>query len=343
MITAVFLFFIAAGSLFSFSSGSCCIAFHSTLEERQKDIVRLILDSLSGYEYEIKLPFSISPDEAETIVDHVLTDYPELFYVGDEYYYTQAGESAPVSAITFTPRMPRRQAERIWKQMMSRTAPLLSSLEGKSDYQKARLVHDWLAENVSYSLDSTSDYTPYGAILRGKAACEGYAEAYTLLLRQLGVSASVVGGTGVTADGSEAHAWNIVRINDEYVLVDVTWDDEEESDRISHIYFALNDELMGRDHIPQGSWARLPASTSLMYSSHEQLGLSADSSTDFYLLLRRVMLAKEGSIRFDSAQTMERFMDELEGHSSRYIREYGDPECTVYPDYIQLACSFIYP
>ena len=233
------MFFIAAGSLFSFSSGSCCIAFHSTLEERQKDIVRLILDSLSGYEYEIKLPFSISPDEAETIVDHVLTDYPELFYVGDEYYYTQTGESAPVSAITFTPRMPRRQAERIWKQMMSRTAPLLSSLEGKSDYQKARLVHDWLAENVSYSLDSTSDYTPYGAILRGKAACEGYAEAYTLLLRQLGVSASVVGGTGVTADGSEAHAWNIVRINDEYVLVDVTWDDEEESDRISHIYFAL--------------------------------------------------------------------------------------------------------
>ena len=118
LITAVFLFFIAAGSLFSFSSGSCCIAFHSTLEERQKDIVRLILDSLSGYEYEIKLPFSISPDEAETIVDHVLTDYPELFYVGDEYYYTQTGESAPVSAITFTPRMPRRQAERIWKQMM---------------------------------------------------------------------------------------------------------------------------------------------------------------------------------------------------------------------------------
>ena len=110
----------------------------------------------------------------------------------------------------------------------SRAAGLLVSgiagNDGLTDVQKALLIHDRLCfvceYDYTYGRDCPESYTMYGAIVNGSAVCDGYAKAYSYLLRLAGVkSYSCV-------SQSLNHAWNLVCIDGVYYHTDVTWDDQ---------------------------------------------------------------------------------------------------------------------
>ncbi|MBR5259645.1 MAG: leucine-rich repeat protein, partial [Eggerthellaceae bacterium] len=98
-------------------------------------------------------------------------------------------------------------------------------LDGKSDYQKAKAVYDFVCSNVIYGSSSLPQgqpdlqYTAYAALVHGQAVCEGYAALFDLLAGKAGLSSRIVIGE---AGGS--HAWNIVQIDGLYYNVDPTWD-----------------------------------------------------------------------------------------------------------------------
>ena len=123
----------------------------------------------------------------------------------------------------------------------------------KSAYKKEKRIHDYLVKHVAYgypegvdSEDSTA-YNAYGALVEGKAVCNGYAQAMKLLCDLAGVECSMIMGK---ADG-ENHAWNLIRLDDEWYHVDVTWDDPEpdDPDRLLYSYFNLDDTQMAESHI----------------------------------------------------------------------------------------------
>ncbi len=125
---------------------------------------------------------------------------------------------------------------------------LVSENKGKDDWETALNLHDWLTNHAYYD----GNYEYYGAegvLLRGYGVCDSYSKAYLLLCRAAGIPVSRVTGS---AGGS--HAWNAIKINGEWYLVDVTWDDpytggtEAISGHERHDYFCLNDDLMGLDH-----------------------------------------------------------------------------------------------
>lgn len=92
-------------------------------------------------------------------------------------------------------------------------------------------LHDWICENVEY--DSPYEYvypedyvgleelTCVGAILDGKANCQGYTDAFYLLGRLAGLEVHKVFGA---ADGG-GHCWNAVRLDGWLYTVDVTFND----------------------------------------------------------------------------------------------------------------------
>ena len=104
---------------------------------------------------------------------------------------------------------------------------LVSGIAGNDeldDVQKALLIHDRLCfvceYDYTYGQDCPESYTMYGAIVNGSAVCDGYAKAYSYLLRLAGVkSYSCVSET-------LNHAWNLVCIDGVYYHTDVTWDDQ---------------------------------------------------------------------------------------------------------------------
>jgi len=72
-------------------------------------------------------------------------------------------------------------------------------------------------------LDKTN--TPYGALVEGKAVCEGYAVAYTYLLHMAKINSVMVVGKQAWVDTNLNHMWNMVLLDDNcWYEVDVASD-----------------------------------------------------------------------------------------------------------------------
>ena len=114
------------------------------------------------------------------------------------------------------------------------------------DVEKALLIHDRLALLCEYDFNKNDNrYNIYGALVNGKAVCQGYALAYEYLLEAVGIDAYICRSNRLD------HAWNIVYINGEPYHADVSWDDIawEIGERgavgiVAHDYFLKSSEKM---------------------------------------------------------------------------------------------------
>ncbi len=131
-----------------------------------------------------------------------------------------------------------------------------------TDYEKALYVHDYLVRSCEYDIEAYNafkknpegvnlmPYSSYGCLREHKAVCEGYAKTYMLIMNKLGIECGYVTGTARNSEMNGAHAWNYIKLDDGYYMVDVTWDDPVggKSSEVSHRYFCLNTVTMLKDH-----------------------------------------------------------------------------------------------
>ena len=87
---------------------------------------------------------------------------------------------------------------------------------------KVKYTYCYIIQNTEYELDSPENQNILSVMLYHKSVCLGYAKTFQYLLEKLGVHSTVVEGV---ASSGEAHAWNMVSINNAYYFVDVTWGD----------------------------------------------------------------------------------------------------------------------
>jgi hypothetical protein len=131
----------------------------------------------------------------------------------------------------------------------------------KTDREKVKAVHDWLVKNVKYDYDNylsgTIPYSSYrieGAMLEGKAVCQGYAEAFELFMNVLGIPCELISGTGNNGSGTWVnHAWNKVYLDGRWYYIDTTWDDPVPDSGNSvywYKYYLVTDPTFGGDHRP---------------------------------------------------------------------------------------------
>lgn len=124
-----------------------------------------------------------------------------------------------------------------------------------------RQIHDLICERVTYDAEMTLDarHSCVGALLHGRCVCDGYADTFMLLGTMCGLDVRMQ--IGATPTGEELmaetgnHAWNMVRVDGEWRMVDVTWDDGS----ASHDYFNLSRSAAPDSHTwtwgPEG-WER---------------------------------------------------------------------------------------
>lgn len=130
-----------------------------------------------------------------------------------------------------------------------------------SDYDRELALHDWMLEWAEYDPGALSsgpigdpiphNDNPYGFLLGRKGICLGYTTTFQLLMDLCGIECLSV--NGVVHWGTDAHAWNLVRLSGEWYAVDVTWDDPVSSAPVSsftaHRYFNVtSDYLREHDH-----------------------------------------------------------------------------------------------
>lgn len=121
--------------------------------------------------------------------------------------------SAPASAESGVPQLAR---------YLSRGA--------RTDEQKARAAFRWITANIDYDVPSYlsrkfPDQRAEAVLARRTAVCAGYAQLYHALAKQMGLEVAVVGGNcRVRPEGPpESHAWNSVKLNGKWHLLDSTW------------------------------------------------------------------------------------------------------------------------
>ena len=133
-----------------------------------------------------------------------------------------------------------------------KTSEILSELKSlKSDFAKELFIHDYLCKNIVYDDEAASDLKNsdsdslgiYGALVEGKAVCEGYSEAMQYLCLKAGLDCSVVCGEY----GDTAHMWNIISIGGEFYYLDVTFDDSSDFSPV-HKYFNITKKQAEDEH-----------------------------------------------------------------------------------------------
>lgn len=186
-----------------------------------------------------------------------ISDLAEDVYMNSPALMGYTGASYSLGMLFFDYSVDRKILQERKVEMMSKVESIAASIKGKANsvYDRTRLVHDYLIDNVTYDNFLTersegvyeSAHDAYGALMNGIAVCDGYAKALKLLLDQMEISSLLVYGTARDIN----HSWNLVKFENEYYHVDATWDDPDLKhvfEEKLYIYFGLNDEMISKNH-----------------------------------------------------------------------------------------------
>ena len=160
----------------------------------------------------------------------------------------------------------------------------------KTDSEKVRAIYYWVTENIAYDYKLLANGFPifYGdpdryydfmirrTLQKKMGVCSQYAMLFAELCKHAGITCAVVEGWGLSTPNNvlrilvedvSNHAWNAVRINGQWYLMDLTWASGNKAYRKKRIKGARNDffymtkpELFVLTHHPeQKGWHLLDA------------------------------------------------------------------------------------
>ncbi len=106
--------------------------------------------------------------------------------------------------------------------------------DASNDFLKVKIIHDWITENISYDeevffrrkhVKDSAETT----LQKQKAVCDGFAKLFQAMCKSAGIETlyitGITKGYGYSQNGYLGlHAWNAVKIQNSWYLVDITWD-----------------------------------------------------------------------------------------------------------------------
>lgn len=223
------------------------------------------------------------------IARSVCLDHPEYFWFLESWFYEYGSEDTKylITSVTPTYYLDHQRvssgSQALADAMIAFDQKVDEIITGipvncTSDYDIALYLHDYLAENVTYTLEGDHD-SAYAALIHGRAACYGYSKAYQYLLTCAGVRSRIIVGDSLDENGKAyGHAWNQVWIDGVCYYADVTWDDLEIA--TTHKYFLMSLEEISKDHIADDLFLLPDCDHSLdYYQLREGKGVACISQT----------------------------------------------------------------
>ena len=195
----------------------------SMLEITQQNVYVEILYGLENYVEEMEISTK-DTTEIDKIFQYVLMDHPEIFYT-DGYSFVKYTLGDEVKKITFkgTYLYNQEEKEKLEVSIENAASEMLQGIpQDATDYEKVKYVYETIIKNTEYDMQSENNQNICSVFLNGVSVCQGYAKAVQYLLMKLNIPASLVIGT---VENGEGHAWNLVKVNNQYYHLDATWGD----------------------------------------------------------------------------------------------------------------------
>ena len=252
--------------------------YFKQLTEEEQRVYRELLKGIRAREKEFYL--TISDDNSIDRSYHaVLKDHPEIFWVHnrEKIYKTTYSDS---DYCVFTPGYTYTDSEideiqTAMEQSFQEVRALIP--EDAGDYEKVRIVYTYVIDHTQYQTGE-DDQSIAGVFWKKSAVCAGYAGAVQYLLERLDIPCIYVDGS--TKGSTEGHAWDIVKICQEYYYVDATNGDQPD--------FLNGDAAQLEEHktIIYDYLCPFPEEYEKTYTPSEELTVPACTAKDldFYVL-----------------------------------------------------------
>jgi len=242
--------------------------------------------TISGKEDEIDLKYTFNANHCYSLA---FCDQDSTFYylygdiaINDEAIKTGMLEYQPIE-INFVPEKIEKLTQEEMEQMVQeKVKDIISRIikPGMSEIDKEYAIFKYVQNNTIYGFSANCG-NEYGCLIENVSVCEGYARAIKRLLDAAGIENQIAyGEKGNDDEYRGAHAWNIVKIGNEYYHLDAL-----------HNRFNLNDAEAKREHyaweegsIPQCN-SRFSIPQGLSFFVHD--GYIYYTSGSFYFEINR--------------------------------------------------------
>ena len=195
----------------------------STLEITQQNIYVEMLYALENYVEEMEIS-TTEVAQIDKIFQCVLMDHPEIFYT-DGYSFVKYTLGDEVKKITFrgTYVYDEEEKERREALIENAVSEIVNGIkEDATDYEKVKYVYETIIKKTEYDMSAVDNQNICSVFLSHASVCQGYAKAVQYLLMELKVPCTLVVGT---VENGEGHAWNLVKVDNQYYYLDATWGD----------------------------------------------------------------------------------------------------------------------
>lgn len=201
----------------------------------------------------------VDPSEAYLGYRAFTDDHPEVFWITRGYQLLKQDSLYILSIYPKEELAEKKEEFRVSLEHFLESVPEGLDQEGLEEYVNSYLMdcceYDYEALAMQEAEDPDRQLiseagSAYGALVKGKAVCAGYACAYQVLLNRVGVECVQIYGQGNSmVDGKRSgkvdHAWNAVRNGNTWLMTDVTWNDVLGD---QYRYYNLPIDEMYRDH-----------------------------------------------------------------------------------------------
>lgn len=236
--------------------------YYNTLDKNCQAIYK----SLANAVKELKTEFYIKDYEFESTqkaikdieetMHNFLLDHPEVFYLDEKYLISTSqsilGNQVSLQ-VTYTVKSKEELNNKI-NQIKTCIQEIINTVNigVGTTFEKELRIHDVLARKVKYyeyeNVEQIphSAHTIYGAFVENTAVCDGISKALQVLLDNINVESIII--TGVL--DNEAHAWNMVKLEDSWYNVDITSNKsiKDYDDIVIHSYFNITTDEIKKTH-----------------------------------------------------------------------------------------------
>lgn len=262
---------------------------------------------------------------------------PELFQIDGNatYYYNSVdrdGEKMVTGISELSYHMDEDTYRRAYQQCDRIVQEVVSGAAGLSEREAELHAYRYVTGHCVYDLSTPYCGTPYGALVEGRAKCDGTGKTMQCILEQMGIVCLSI--SGAPLDGGNGHQWNVAEIDGIFYDLDATADLGNQGDKLLYGRFNVDNHLI-RDLYPIGdgylSCFTIPGTDSMSGSYHARNHTRVESDADCGPILAQqfsqVIQKNGGSFAIQLAQSaqvdeLSRIFGKWEG-TERFLKEYG--------------------
>lgn len=230
--------------------------YRTTLNETEKIVYDEIKESALQFETKISTQVDkLSRVELKNAFISVVLDHPEIFWI-DSYSgsITLLNNVNTGKYIELNYGYDISEAKEIKAKIEQQYEWIIEEAEKlETDYEKVKFVHDKLIQIGAYNYSGypKSEERRYQSIVSifdtGDTVCAGFSYGFKFIMDNLGIEAISVENINED-EPAKSHVWNMVKIDDAWFNLDITWDYDSSEQEISYKNFLLDNDTFYKNH-----------------------------------------------------------------------------------------------